>query len=446
MPEKLEAIVPELLDSAGIPGLAAAVLADGRVVWTRGFGTRADGKHAVVDENTVFEAASLSKPVFAYLVLQMVDRGEIDLDVPLVRYLPDEALSQDQRYRRITPRMVLSHTTGLSNERIDREPLILAFDPGTRFGYSGEGFAYLQKVVERIAGLPLAGLMQERVFGPLGMTHSSYVWEERLAANHALGHDQFGSLRAPIKPALARAPSSLHTTARDYARFLQALLSEGTQDSRILGWMRSPQIEIEPGIAWGLGWALEGKGQRSLWHWGENSNTGYTAYAILDPSRRGGFVYLANSNAGLSILEPLLDALGGEHPGVRWIGYERYDAPKRRVRLQIAHVVETEGFAAGLRDLAELEKRYPADAFGEDLLNTLGYHFLEVGRVTDAVELFHRNAEEFPTSWNVWDSLGDAYAAAGRVEPAIQSYRRSLELNPQNRHATESIRSLVDQR
>src|SRR5262249_26786218 len=141
-----------------------------------------------VDDNTVFEAASLSKPVFAYAVLKLVEQGKIGLDVPLTKYLPKPYVDGDPRLEKITARIVLSHRTGFPNWR-GPNPLTFHFTPGEAFSYSGEGFVYLQRVVEQIESKPLNDVMAELVFNPLGMTSSSYVWRADFDELTATGHD-----------------------------------------------------------------------------------------------------------------------------------------------------------------------------------------------------------------------------------------------------------------
>ena len=435
--------LPALLDSGGIPGLAVAVLRDGRVAWARGFGVRREGSPGAVDENTVFEAASLSKPVFAYAVLRLVDQGRLELDRPLADYLPLPGLG-DPRAARITARMALSHTTGLPNELHPGDSLALAFDPGASFRYSGEGYAYLQRVVEHVTGQPLERLARTLVFEPLGMARSSYVWEERLASDAAVGHGGGRIPRAPRRPAAARAPSSLHTTVSDYARFAAAVLAgEGLRDETAREMARA-QARAAPRVAWGLGWAREElDAAPTLWHWGDNSDTGFTAFVMLSPARRGGVVWLANSTTGLSIAGPLLAiTLPGPHVPLDSLGYERHDDPRRLVREEIDRVAAARGAAAALREHERLRARLPADRFDERLLNVLGYRMLERGRAADAVALFRANAELYPRSANVHDSLGEALAAAGDREGAVASYRRSLQLDPGNRNAVEQLRRL----
>jgi CubicO group peptidase (beta-lactamase class C family) len=145
--------IPGLLRTADIPGLTMAVVKGDRTVWSRAFGTVNDSARTPLDTATVFEAASMGKPVFAYLVLRLAERGEFDLDRPLYQMVEYPRLVHDQRYKLITGRIALSHATGLPNWGGER--LTLAFTPGTSYGYSGEGFVFLQKALERFTGQSL---------------------------------------------------------------------------------------------------------------------------------------------------------------------------------------------------------------------------------------------------------------------------------------------------
>jgi CubicO group peptidase (beta-lactamase class C family) len=145
-------------------------------------------KQDLIDGETIFEAASLSKPVFTYGILKLVENGKLDLDKPLAEYLCYADIKNDERINAITARMVLTHTSGFPNWRPKNESLKIYFQPGERFSYSGEGFLYLQKVVEHISGLSLEEYTQKNVFIPLGMTHSSFIWsnDSKKAAGHKL--------------------------------------------------------------------------------------------------------------------------------------------------------------------------------------------------------------------------------------------------------------------
>src|SRR5215203_217091 len=148
----LEAEIPRLLKSSRIPGLAIAIVVDGQLAWSKGFGVKSSTSGETVDENTVFEAGSVSKTVFAYAVFKLVEKEVLALDTPLTRYVPDRWIEGDSRLARITARHILSHTSGFQNWRSKKEPLRIQFAPGERWEYSGEGYSYLQLVVSSLPG------------------------------------------------------------------------------------------------------------------------------------------------------------------------------------------------------------------------------------------------------------------------------------------------------
>jgi len=270
--DALEHRVPELMKNANIPGVSIALIRDGKIYWLHEFGVRNTKSNAPVASDTIFEAASLSKPVFAYGVLKLVDQGKLDLDTPLSKYLPQPYIEGDPGIDKITARFVLSHRTGFRNWRGDGNPLQIYFTPGERFSYSGEGFVYLQKVVEHITGRSLNDYMSEAVFTPLGMTSSSYVWRGGYDSSTATGHDVDQQPRDKSKPKEPNAAASLQTTARDYATFLDALLNGKGLKPATLHEMEKPQIAVDPectnctdrapnelskSVFWGLGIGIQ---------------------------------------------------------------------------------------------------------------------------------------------------------------------------------------------
>src|SRR5258706_12038233 len=190
----LARLVPELLKDGDVPGLSLAIVRDGRIELQRAYGVKDAARGTPVDAGTVFEAASLSKPVFAYAVLKLVDAGKLDLDAPVAKYLPGDYV-EDPRQGAITARRVLSHTTGFPNWRPNGQQLKIHFAPGERFSYSGEGFVYLQKAVERLTGQTLDAVMKRLVFEPLPMARTSYVWGGPSEPLKARGHDAAGTPR-----------------------------------------------------------------------------------------------------------------------------------------------------------------------------------------------------------------------------------------------------------
>jgi CubicO group peptidase (beta-lactamase class C family) len=336
---ELEARIPELMRAAGIPGLQAALVREGRVLWHKGFGIKNAHTGGLVDEHTVFEAASLTKPFFAYLVMQMKEAGELDLDTPLIEYAPQEII--EKRYighgmdlegfradwfRRITARQVLSHSSGLPHGE-HRRPLPVLFEPGSRYRYSADGYMYLQRIVEFLREKPLHEIMQEEIIEPLGMEDSCMVWQERYAEQAAVGHDRFSETSGQHrKRREAHSAASLYTTAHDYALFVAALMNDTGLEGTTIEEMLSPQIDVAEGLFWSLGFGLEDNAAgRAFWQWGDYGI--FRNYIAANREQGLGLVYLTNSFNGLSIGSELIRLAlgGGEVLGLKYLDYPRYD-------------------------------------------------------------------------------------------------------------------------
>ena len=222
--DRLERNLPQWMKEGDVPGLSIALVRDGEIAWRHAFGVKNATTKEPVADGTVFEAASLSKPVFAYAIMKLVDSGKFDLDKPLNQYLPgDYDVGPDPRLGQITARRVLSHTTGFPNWR-GESMLKIFFTPGEKFSYSGEGFVYLSKVIEHVTGEQFNDFMKRTVFDPLGMASSSYVWQPVYDTVKTSRHNTLGQPSGQNKPARANAAASLHTTAEDYGRFVAAIL------------------------------------------------------------------------------------------------------------------------------------------------------------------------------------------------------------------------------
>lgn len=305
------------MKAAGVAGAAIALVRDGQILWIRGFGVENANTGKPVSENTVFAAASLSKPLFAYAAMKLVERGELNLDIPLTEYT-DKPYISDPRIKKITARMVLSHTCGFPNWSGD-DPVWIEFAPGSRFSYSSEGYLYLQTVVERLTGQRLNDYMSRHVFPTLGMTSSSYVWMPQYETAAAKGHDRAGFPEPGSKPRQANAAGSLRTTAADYAKFLMAMMEPGSAESdrlteASLTQMLRQQVGINQSIGWGLGWGLErASGGEFFWHWGDSII--FKSFALASRNLKTGIAILTNSENGLRICEEIVRmTIGGQHP------------------------------------------------------------------------------------------------------------------------------------
>jgi CubicO group peptidase (beta-lactamase class C family) len=311
--------VQQLLTDARVPGLSMAVTGDRRALTVCGVRNAID--RTCVDRQTVFAAASLSKPLFAYAVLQLIDAGKLALDTPLSLHAPDY-VADDPRAAAVTVRHVLSHTSGLPNWRAVDLPLKTTFAPGERFSYSGEGFVWLQRVVEAVTGESLDATLRRLIFVPLGMHRSSYVWQPAYDANYADPHDAEMTPGPRIKPSEPNAAASLQTTGDDFACFLQAVLSGAglTRDTARL-WLE-PQVHAQDmPIAWGLGWGLETK-SGTFFQWGDYDQGRFKAFAMGSMQQRCATVVLTNGFHGTAITPELIGkSLPGPHPAFAWLGY-----------------------------------------------------------------------------------------------------------------------------
>lgn len=446
---KLKQDIPGWMQQGDIPGLSIAVVRNGKTAWIGSFGMADQAAHRQVTQKTIFNIASLSKTVFAYAVLKLVDEGKLDLDTPLSHYWP-ERIVDDPRLDKITARLVLSHRTGFPNWRPDGGKLQIFFTPGERFSYSGEGMVYLQKTIEAITGKPLNDVMQEQVFNPLGMTQSSYVAKPEWAAEASSGYTETGQAIPLFQRATANAAASLNTTAHDYALFLEAILNGRGLKPQTLRQMETPQVALDPDchncidqapkklstdLFWGLGWGIEKNATGTyLWHWGDNGV--YKAYVVADIHRRSAVVMFANSESGLSIAKAVVDgALGGDHPSFAWLHYDTFNSANMRFTKDVA----AHGAAQALKDFTA---EVASGGISESAINGAGYQLLNQKKYADAIAIFQRNVDLHPTSPNTYDSLGEAYMAAGETQLAIKNYEKVLELDPGSSNAKNMLAKL----
>lgn len=322
----LEQRVARVMTKLNVPGLSVALIRDAEIVWAKGFGVKERETADAVDDSTVFEAASLTKPILAYAALAICEQGKLGLDQPLADYLPEPpAAEQPELLAQVTARHVLTHTTGLPNWGIPGRPLKFRRPPGQKFSYSGEGFVYLQRVVEQLGGAPLDDYLQGKLFAPLKMTSASLVWKDEFGQTLAHGHNRRGqSSQGQQKWAKANAASSLVCTAADYAKFVCALLAppqtmEGLLPLGAVAKLWKPQVEAADGISWGLGLGVEHTPSGdAFWHWGNNSSR-YHCFVVAFPLERIGVVVFTNSGNGLKACTEIVPAaVGGDHPALRW--------------------------------------------------------------------------------------------------------------------------------
>ena len=326
--------VPMIMQEARLPGLSMVLIRNGKLFWRRGFGvTDAESKEPV-DNETVFQAGSMSKPVFAYAVMKLCERRAIDLDTPLTRYTSERFLEGDPRLELITARHVLSHTSGFPNWRSAKNPLRINFNPGEQFRYSGEGYFYLQSVVTHLTGkvdlgdcatyeadlnvcaTDIEDYLKANLLVPFAMGLSGYTWNDRIAKRLARGHGRDGTpfdKKPPRAPSVARYGSAgaLLTTPTDYAKFLIEVIDPKPSDrfrlnKDSLKEMLGPHVKATETTSWALGWAVyhSEKGD-FIGHGGDNK--GFHSFAVASAADKSGYVIMTNGDSGTEVLKKVME-------------------------------------------------------------------------------------------------------------------------------------------
>jgi len=352
-----EAFTKATLEKENVTGAQIAVVERGRLIWNAAFGLRGRDPNMPMDHETTTWAASISKGVFATYVMQLVERGEFQLDVPVAKQL-SQPLARYDAYKEtgaaivsepdwplVTPRMLLSHTSGLLNFAY-LEPdkkLHLHFAPGTKFSYSGEGINLVQFLIEQKKQKPLDQLMQEALFTPLEMKRTGLIYRQEFEANVADRFDLDGKFRAKTRRFPARGAGSMTTSAEDLARFTIALLDNKILKPSTRSEMLKPYIQIrtlhqfalkgnegegkeaaEVGLAYGVGWGLLTKTRFGPAFFKEGHGDGAQNYMICFERSKSCMILLTNSDNGELAFRSLLEKiLGDTRTPWEWEGYTR---------------------------------------------------------------------------------------------------------------------------
>lgn len=301
-----------------IPGVSLALIKDGKMVYNKTYGVRNTFTKQPVDSNTLFEAASVTKAVFAFAVQRLAERGVIDLDKPLYLYLPYPDISYDERYKLMTARHVLTHRTGFPNWRSMNPDgkLDLKFTPGTKYSYSGEGFEYLKMVVEKITGKKVEQVLKEEVIEPIGLYHTFFSRNDSLIKMAADGHYDMlpNHKQLPESPGMAY---SMHTEAAIFTRFMLYLLEQKGLNAQSYDTMftKHSDFNYEPGdkkprYPGYMGISLEIRETpfgKTFGHGGNNGD--FKCHFEVYKDLKMGYVIFTNSNTSDALLDAMRDFL-----------------------------------------------------------------------------------------------------------------------------------------
>ncbi len=377
--KQVDETITHLIEEAHVTGAGIAIFHEGRIAFIKAYGLRDTEKKLALTPDSVMTSASLSKAAFASVVMRLAQEGTLDLDRPVYQYLPKPLpdypryadLKGDDRYKKITLRMLLSHTSGFANWRAfdDDRKLKIHFDPGTRYAYSGEGIDMAQLVVETVTKQSLTTLMEKKLFAPLQMNRTSMIWQAAFENDFANGYDEYGRSLGPEKRTKPDAAGSMQTTLHDYALFLSAILKEKLLNAKTTAAMLHPQVKIRSAhqfptlatdttdandsihLGYGLGWGLYST-PHSRAFFKEGHDEGWRHLALCFDKNGTGILIMTNSSNGEGIFKPVIDALlGPTYFPFNWEGYTPYTElpplPKlkehKRVLLTSAQLKQFEG-------------------------------------------------------------------------------------------------------
>ena len=458
---KLDDFLSRTMAAHHVPGLAVAVTRGREILYLRALGTRNLDTGEPLSTDSLFHMASVSKPFVATAIVQLVEDGKIDLDAPVTRYLPYFQLA-DERYKEITIREMLQHTSGMpdvEDYEWDRPQLdegaaeryvrslsgeALIGPPGGQWRYSNMAFDTLGDVIAKVSGQSFEEYEKSHILDPLGMNESTFLYPDTRAERRTTGHvwDLEPKVSAVYPYNRRHAPSStLNSSVVEMTRWAWANLNRGELDgARILeeqsyDMMWRPSAKVSETVDVGLSWFLEERGgTRVVFHSG--GDTGFSSYCALLPDEDVAVILASNYDR---------TPMGGIRNGIIEIVLGREaTVPPPSVAHVFARTLVDEGIEAAKTQYRELSAESRSEySFAERELNGLGDYFLSKDDPARAVQALAFNAELFPDSSNVHESLGEAYAEAGERESAIESYRRALELDPSSTSAVKALESLL---
>jgi len=449
--QKLESFIQDYMDWYGLPGLSIAVVQDGRVVFAKGYGVTSLETVAPVTPRTIFSMASVTKLFVGTAVMQLAERGLVELDAPIVRYLPYFRLA-DERYREITVKQMLSHTSGMPDmegaelysswenpefdelalERYVRNLAVISLlaSPGESYNYSNMAYDVLGDMVAKVSGEAFEEYVRKNILIPLGMKDSTLLYEEvnkeLLAQPHLMGSNLEYAV-SDLFPYSRRHPAcgSLFSNVMDMSRWAMANIGRGTLEGKRILDAASYDIMWEPAVKAdnpvGISWLIEDIGPfRMLSHGG--GDPGFRTEFYIVPDRSIGVVVMANAwedqinPVAMRAINILL-----ERDDPDWFTFFHGCLWKS---------IRKDGVDATLGLCRQLIGQHGKELFHPAILNQHGRRLDELGKLEDAAKLFELNVELYPDIQQLRDVLAETYRRLGKSDLAIDSYRRSLELNP----------------
>ena len=464
----IDEYIKSVINDFQIPGLALAVVKDNNIYFEKAYGLKNLNTKDSLSVKSVFHMSSVSKPFVVTAIIQLVEKGKMKLDDPLVKYLPYFKLD-DPYYKEITIKQILTHTSGMPDvqdyewnkpqfddgaaERYVRslanEKMIAK--PGEKFRYSNMAFDVLADVISKVSSMTFENYIKEKILNPLNMKESDFLRERIKPDLRTSGH--IFNLQPRVSEIYPynriHAPSScLESNVTEMCNWAIANMNKGFLNGKRILDESSYKLLFEPQFKAsderffnenadqfiGLSWFIKQyRGFKTIFHSG--GDLGYRSEIIMIPEKSLAVIVASNYSStpinGLAF--GLIDIVLGYAP--------QYS--KIPISFVMGKIIIMEGVENAIAFYKE-NKNNSTDKYfwGEDQLNTLGYQLMNNNRLDDALEIFKLNVEIFPQGFNTYDSLGEAYMRAGKKELAIKNYEKSLQINPKNENAVEMLKQL----
>ena len=308
------------LKQKNIPALGIGFIKDGKIEQLSVFGELETNKPAPI--NTIWNVASMTKPITAIVALKLINAGKWDLDDPIYKYYNDTDIANDPRAKLLTARIILSHQTGFPNWRGNNKDgkLSFEFDPGTKYQYSGEGYEYLRKAIEKRFKKSLEKLADELIFKPLKMRDTRFIWDDKMdSTRFAKWHNEKGGLYETQQNKTANAADNLLTTVEDYSKFLVHILNGAGLSDKLYKEMIADQVRINDYKHFGLGWWVDENINENkdfaLVHGGDD--IGVHTIAFVVPKTKQALLIFTNCDNGTNAFaEILVKFLGKDGEGI----------------------------------------------------------------------------------------------------------------------------------
>ena len=327
-----ESKVPGWLEDLNVPAVSVGIIEDGKIKYVKAFGEIQKGVPAEV--NSLFNIASMTKPVVAMLTLKLVEEGKWSLDEPLFHYWVDPDVKDDPYHKKLTTRHVFNHQTGFTNWRSGHPTKKLTFDfePGTQHHYSGEGFEYLKKALENKFNSTLDRLLATSIFEPIGMKNTQYWTASIDTLRLARCHDADGKDYGFSYKSRVMAASNILSTPEDYCKFLIHVMNGAGLSQDLYDDMLAPVTTVNEHLSFGLGWQIINglpNGEYGIEHGG--SNTGMWSVSFILPESQRGIVVMTNGDSGIHLYSNIIKEVFDE--GETIINYIMGATPRERVTL-----------------------------------------------------------------------------------------------------------------